>query len=73
MNKVVIAVDTFKGSLSTFQSAKAIEEANKQVYKGVQVHISPVADGGEGTVEAIISSHQAKCSKSAYITQLEKS
>lgn len=56
MNKFVIAVDSFKGSLSTFQSAKAIEEAIKQVFQVVQVHISPVADGGEGTVEAITSS-----------------
>lgn len=60
MNKVVIAVDSFKGSLSTFQSAKAIEEGIKQVYKDVQVHISPVADGGEGTVEAIISSRSGE-------------
>lgn len=60
MNKIVIAVDSFKGSLSTFLSAKAIEEGIKQVYPNVQVHASPVADGGEGTVEAIISSRSGE-------------
>lgn len=55
MNKIVIAVDSFKGSLSTFQSGKAISEGIKQVYKDVQTVISPVADGGEGTVDAIVS------------------
>ena len=55
MNKVVIAIDSFKGSLSTFQAGRAIEEGIKEVYKNAQTIISPIADGGEGTVDAIIS------------------
>ncbi len=53
--KIVVAIDSFKGSLSTFEAGKAIEEAAKEVYENAQVSISPIADGGEGTVEAIIS------------------
>ena len=53
--KTVIAIDSFKGSLTTFQAGKAIEEAVKQVYKDAKIIISPIADGGEGTSEAIIS------------------
>lgn len=52
--KVVVAIDSFKGSLSTFQAGDAVEEAVKNVYPDAQVKISPLADGGEGTVEAII-------------------
>lgn len=54
MNKIVVAIDSFKGSLSTFEAGKAIEEAAKEEYENVEVIISPIADGGEGTVEAII-------------------
>jgi len=53
--KIVVAIDSFKGSLSTFEAGKAIEEAAKEVYENAEVSISPIADGGEGTVEAIIS------------------
>lgn len=55
MKKIVVAIDSFKGSLSTFEAGKAIEEAAKEVYENAEVIISPIADGGEGTVEAIIS------------------
>lgn len=55
MKNVVIAIDSFKGSLNTFQAGKAIKEGITQVYKDAQVLISPIADGGEGTVEAIVS------------------
>ena len=54
MNKVVIAIDSFKGSLTTFQAAEAIKEGIRQVYKDTEIITSPIADGGEGTVEAII-------------------
>ena len=55
MKKVVVAIDSFKGSLSTFQAGRAIEEGILRVYKDAEVVISPIADGGEGTVEAIVS------------------
>ena len=60
MKKVVIAIDSFKGSLSTFQAGKAIAEGIKQVYKNAAIAISPIADGGEGTVDAIISAANGK-------------
>lgn len=55
MKQVVIAVDSFKGSLSTFQAGEAIAEAIGEVYTDAKTVISPIADGGEGTVDAIIS------------------
>ena len=53
--KIVVAIDSFKGSLSTFEAGKAIGEATKEVYENAEVIISLIADGGEGTVEAIVS------------------
>ena len=55
MKKVVVAIDSFKGSLNTFRAGNAVKEGVLQVYKDVNVVISPIADGGEGTVDAIIS------------------
>ena len=55
--KIIVAPDSFKGSLSSIQAANAIEKGIKQAaqnYKEpVEVIKVPMADGG-GTVEAII-------------------
>lgn len=53
--KVTVAIDSFKGSLSTFQAGAAIAEGVRRVYPEAEVYISPLADGGEGTVEAIVA------------------
>ena len=53
--KVTVSIDSFKGSLSTFQAGKAVEEGIKRVYKDADVYICPLSDGGEGTTETIIS------------------
>ena len=53
--KVVIAIDSFKGSLSSLEAGKAAERGILAVYPDAQTKVLPVADGGEGTVEALIS------------------
>ena len=53
--KVAVAIDSFKGSLSTFQSGKAVTEAVHRVYGDAEVIVCPLADGGEGTVAAIVA------------------
>lgn len=50
--KTVIAIDSFKGSLSSVEAAKAIEKGIKRACD-CEVVISPIADGGEGTVDAL--------------------
>ncbi len=72
MKKIVVAIDSFKGSLSTFEAGKAIKEAANEVYKGAEVVISPIADGGEGTVEAIISAAKGKLVKTVVLNPLGK-
>lgn len=51
---VVIAIDSFKGSLSSVQAGNAIKDGVKTVFHDAEVYISPIADGGEGTMEAIV-------------------
>ena len=53
--KVAIAIDSFKGSLSTFQAGNAIAEGIRQVYPDAETRVCPLADGGEGTVDAIVA------------------
>ena len=53
--KIIISPDSFKGSVSAVDVAKSIEEAVLEVNKDAKTVIMPVADGGEGTIDAIAS------------------
>lgn len=53
--KIVIAPDSFKGSMTAQRAADAMEIGVKRVYKAAEVVKMPLADGGEGTVEVIHS------------------
>lgn len=52
---ILIAADSFKGSRSARQVTDTIERAAKNVIPDVTVTKIPVADGGEGTVDALIA------------------
>ncbi len=52
---VCIAIDSFKGSLSTLEAGEAVMRGVRAVYPDASVSVVPLADGGEGTVDAIIS------------------
>lgn len=52
--KIVVAVDSFKGSLSSLEAGRIIEIGIKRVYPQSKVIVKPLADGGEGTVEALV-------------------
>lgn len=51
--QVVIAIDSFKGSLTSAQAGNAVREAVLEVFPNAQATVRPLADGGEGTVEAL--------------------
>ncbi len=55
MLKVLIAPDSFKGSLTSSQVADAIEEGILAVFPQCKTLKIPIADGGEGTCEALVS------------------
>ena len=51
--KAVIAIDSFKGSLSSLEAGGAIREAFLRAFPEGEAIVRPLADGGEGTVEAL--------------------
>jgi glycerate kinase len=53
--KVLIAIDSMKGSLTSLEAGKAISEGVYRAIADAECIIRPLADGGEGTVEALIS------------------
>lgn len=52
--KVVVAIDSFKGSLSSYDLGEAIEKGIRNIYLEGEVIKVPIADGGEGTVESLV-------------------
>ena len=54
--KVVVAVDSFKGSATSKEVSEYIEKGIKNVFSDISVKKVSIADGGEGTVEAIVES-----------------
>ena len=50
---IVVAIDSFKGSLSSLEAGYAVSEGIHRVMKEADVVVRPLADGGEGTVEAL--------------------
>ena len=57
MLKIVAAPNSFKGSLSATQAARAIGRGVLQALPDAQIVEIPVADGGDGTVEALVTAH----------------
>jgi glycerate kinase len=55
--RIVVAPNSFKGSLSATQAAAAIARGIREVIPDADVIEIPVADGGDGTVEALVSAH----------------
>jgi len=51
--KVVVAIDSFKGSLTSVEAGRAVAEGISHALDA-EVIVRPVADGGEGTVEALV-------------------
>ena len=51
---ILIAMDSFKGSLTSMQAGNAVKEGILRVWPMANVTVCPLADGGEGTVRAIV-------------------
>ncbi|MGA9287138.1 MAG: glycerate kinase [Anaerobacillus sp.] len=50
---VLVAMDSFKGSLSSKDAGKAVERGIRKVYPDCNVEVIPIADGGEGSLDAM--------------------
>jgi glycerate 2-kinase len=53
--KIIIAPQAFKGTLSPFAAARAIELGVKQIFPEASSLLMPVADGGDGTLEVLVN------------------
>jgi len=53
--KVVVAIDSFKGSLSSIEAGNAAVEGIRRAIPDAECVVRPLADGGEGTVDALVS------------------
>lgn len=51
--RVLLAIDSFKGSVSSAQAEAAVAEGVRRVWPDAQVAALPLADGGEGTLDAV--------------------
>ncbi len=58
--KVVIAIDAFKGSVTSLEAGNAAKRGVLRSHPDAQVKVLPLADGGEGTVDALLEGLRAK-------------
>ncbi len=65
--KILIAPDSFKGTLSALEAARAIETGIQRVLPDAITHCFPLADGGEGTLDVLLVAKQGE-RKTAQVT-----
>lgn len=53
--KIVIASDSYKGSLDSSQANEAMRKGVLRVFEDAEIKCIPIADGGEGTVDAVMT------------------
>ena len=53
--KIVLAPDSFKGSMSALQACRAMKSATRRVFPDAQIVALPLADGGEGTLDVVMN------------------
>ena len=58
--KLLFASDSFKGTITSTESAAMLEKAARNVFGSVECTSIPVADGGEGTTDAVIAACNGK-------------
>ncbi|MBN6185437.1 glycerate kinase [Aneurinibacillus sp. BA2021] len=58
--KIVIAPDSFKGSLSAHEASLAMERGIKRVLPDAETVLVPVADGGEGTMDSLVAATKGR-------------
>lgn len=67
MKKIIVAVDSFKGSMTSLEAGNAIRNGIKDIHPDWNITVYPVADGGEGTLEAL-TYHQSVTERTCTVT-----
>jgi len=60
MKKIILAPDSFKGTMSSLEICRIMQEEIRKVYPACQIYSIPVADGGEGTVDSFLHAVSGK-------------
>ena len=74
--KIVLAPDSFKGSLTALDAAQAMQKGilsakeDFGITESIDIIIIPMADGGEGTVDAIVSANHGRIIKTRVLDPL---
>lgn len=58
--KIIIAIDSFKGSLTSTEAGQAAREGVQQAYPDAETDIIPIADGGEGMLDVMLNTTGGK-------------
>lgn len=58
--KVIVAMDSFKGSLTALEACTAFEKGMKKVFSNIEIVKVPIADGGEGTVQSLVDATRGR-------------
>lgn len=69
--RIVVAPDSYKGSVSALGVAEAMERGVLHVFPEAEVRKIPIADGGEGTVEALVTATGGKMCQTEVADPLE--
>ena len=72
MNKILLAPDSYKGSLTALEVCEAMEEGIRRVLPDVEVVQVPMADGGEGTVQSLVDATNGELLKAQVTGPLGK-
>ncbi len=67
MKTIIVAVDSFKGSMTSLEAGNAIRNGIKDIHPDWNITVYPVADGGEGTLEAL-TYHQTVTERTCTVT-----
>lgn len=68
MKKILVAVDSFKESMTSLEAGNAIKKGIKSILPDTEVRVRPVADGGEGTTDALIYGRDGVSRERCYVT-----
>ena len=70
--KIILAPDSFKGSMSSMKTIQLLEKTASSHFPDVEIIKVPIADGGEGTVEALVTATKGEYRQVEVTGPLEK-
>ena len=66
--KIVVTIDSFKGTLSSYDACSIVADRLQSLLPEADVEIVPIADGGEGTIEALIAARDGYMCSAGEVT-----